>query len=76
MQGLAVRTSTKISVTLSREMAALQARDRAVEAWLRGPVLAAYEAAKADPSLLMTGVELRARLAKHRAARPLRQAPD
>lgn len=73
MQGGSVRTTTKMSVTLSREVAevqavALQARDRAVEAWLRGPVVAAYQAAKADPSLLMTGVELRARLAKHRAA--------
>ncbi|MGK9170526.1 type II toxin-antitoxin system ParD family antitoxin [Inquilinus limosus] len=52
---------------------ALQARDQALEKWLRTEVVAAYDEAKADPSSLVTSEEvleglakLRARMAKHR----------
>lgn len=50
---------------------ALQARDRALEAWLRTEVTAAYDEAKANPSALASGAEVRAKLAalRKRAAR-------
>lgn len=41
----------------------LFARDRAVEAWLRTEVAAAYDDAIADPSSLKNSAEVRARLA-------------
>lgn len=42
---------------------ALQARDRALETWLRTEVATAYDEAKANPSALMSGAELRTKLA-------------
>jgi antitoxin ParD1/3/4 len=45
---------------------ALQARDRAVEHWLRQEVVPAYHALKADPSRGLTADDVRASLAaKH-----------
>lgn len=43
---------------------ALQARDQAVETWLRTEVAGAYDAIKADPSRLLSSDEVRARLEK------------
>lgn len=40
----------------------LLARDRAVEAWLRTDVAAAYDEAKADRSSVVSSAEVRARL--------------
>jgi antitoxin ParD1/3/4 len=42
---------------------ALQARDRALETWLRTEVVAAYDEAKAKPSALLSGAKVRAKLA-------------
>lgn len=48
---------------------ALQARDRAVEHWLRQEVLPAYDAMKADPSRGRSVADVRAALAaEHEAA--------
>jgi putative addiction module CopG family antidote len=48
---------------------ALQARDRAVENWLRKQVVAAYDAMKADPSRAVSGQDLRNALAaEHKRA--------
>lgn len=49
----------------------LQARDRALEKWLRTDVAAAYDEAKADPSSLLGATRVREQLAKlhKRAAR-------
>jgi antitoxin ParD1/3/4 len=44
---------------------ALQARDRALETWLRTDVVAAYDEARANPSALLRSAEVRARLAAH-----------
>jgi putative addiction module CopG family antidote len=44
---------------------ALQARDRALETWLRTDVATAYDDARANPSALLSGAEVRARLAAH-----------
>ena len=44
---------------------ALQARERALEAWLRTEVVAAYDEARANPSALLSGAQVRARLAAH-----------
>ena len=44
---------------------ALQARDRAVEHWLRQEVVPAYHALKADPSGGLTVDDVRASAAKH-----------
>jgi antitoxin ParD1/3/4 len=40
----------------------LLARDRAVEAWLRAEVAAAYDEAKADQSNVVSSADVRARL--------------
>ncbi|WP_225772949.1 hypothetical protein [Inquilinus sp. Marseille-Q2685] len=45
---------------------ALQARDRALEKWLRTEVVAAYDEARADPSSLLTGEEVLESLTKLR----------
>jgi antitoxin ParD1/3/4 len=42
---------------------ALQARDRALETWLRNDVVKAYDEAKARPAALLSGTEVRAKLA-------------
>ena len=44
---------------------ALQARDRALEAWLRTEGAAAYDEARANPSALLTADDVRARLTAH-----------
>jgi antitoxin ParD1/3/4 len=45
---------------------ALQKHERALEAWLREDVAAAYDAMKADPSRAITTRNVRARLAQAR----------
>lgn len=45
---------------------ALQARDQALEKWLRTEVVTAYDDAKADPSSLLDIEQVRERLAKLR----------
>ena len=48
---------------------ALQARDRALETWLRTEVVAAYDDAKAKPSSLLSSSQVRAKLAaRHKRA--------
>lgn len=42
---------------------ALQARDRALETWLRTEVVPAYDEAKANPSSLLSSTAVRAKLA-------------
>jgi putative addiction module CopG family antidote len=42
---------------------ALQARDRALETWLRTDVVAAYDDAKANPSSLLSSSQARAKVA-------------
>lgn len=42
---------------------ALQARDRALETWLRTEVVPAYDEAKANPSSLISSATVRAKLA-------------
>ena len=42
---------------------ALQARDRALETWLRTEVVAAYDDAKANPSSFLSSSQARAKLA-------------
>jgi len=44
---------------------ALQARDRAMEAWLRTEALAAYDAYRADPARGLSADEVKASLAAH-----------
>ena len=47
----------------------LMARDRAVEDWLRGEVVAAYDALKAEPARAVSIERVRARLAaEHKTA--------
>ena len=47
----------------------LMARDRAVEEWLRGEVVAAYDALQAEPARAVSVDRIRARLAaEHKAA--------
>jgi antitoxin ParD1/3/4 len=47
----------------------LMARDRAVEDWLRGEVVAAYDALKAEPTRAVSVERVRARLAaEHKTA--------
>ena len=46
---------------------ALQARDQALEKWLRTEVAAAYDEAKADPSSLLSSEEVLEGLTKLRA---------
>jgi putative addiction module CopG family antidote len=41
---------------------ALKARERALETWLRTEVAAAYDEAKANPSSLLSGAQVRAKL--------------
>jgi len=48
---------------------ALQARDRALEKWIRDEVVPAYDAMKADPSRGIPIEEVRARLAEKHAKR-------
>ena len=45
---------------------ALQARDHALEKWLRTEVAAAYDEAKANPASLIDGEQVRERLAQLR----------
>jgi antitoxin ParD1/3/4 len=52
---------------------ALQARDQALEKWLRTEVVAAYDEAKADPSSLLDSEQVRERLAKLRDRMAKRQ---
>lgn len=53
---------------------ALQARDRAVEYWLREQVVPAYDALKADPARSIAVGDIRKTLAKvRRGARKARQ---
>jgi antitoxin ParD1/3/4 len=52
---------------------ALQARDRAVEHWLREQAVPAYDAMKADPSRAVSVRNVRATLAaKHRQTKKVR----
>ncbi len=52
---------------------ALQARDRAVESWLREQVAPAYDAIQADPSRAVSAERVRAALAsEHERARKAR----
>lgn len=44
---------------------ALMARERAMEQWLRTEVVAAHEEAVSEPSTLLDGEQLRARLAAY-----------
>ena len=44
---------------------ALQARDRALETWLRTEVVAAYDKARTKAPSLLSAAEVRARLAAH-----------
>ncbi len=46
----------------------LMARDRAVEDWLRGEVVAAYDALKAEPARAVSVDRIRARLAAEQRA--------
>ena len=55
---------------------ALQARDRAVEQWLRDEVVPAYQALKADPASGASLAETRAALAERHAARRLAKRPS
>jgi antitoxin ParD1/3/4 len=48
---------------------ALQARDRALEAWLHGDVAKAYDAMSADPGRARSPAAVRATLAKQAAKR-------
>jgi len=48
---------------------ALQARDRAVEKWIRDEVVPAYDAMKADPSRGIPIEDVRARLGEKHAKR-------
>jgi putative addiction module CopG family antidote len=43
---------------------ALQARDKAVEQWLLGPVATTFDAMKADPARARTPTQIRASLAR------------
>jgi antitoxin ParD1/3/4 len=45
---------------------ALQRHERAIEAWLREEVAAAYDATKADPSRAVSATHVRSRLAASR----------
>lgn len=56
------------SEVIREGLRALWARDQAVEAWLRGEVSEAYDALVADRSRLVSGADLRRRLAAKRAA--------
>ena len=53
---------------------ALQARDRAVEHWLRHEVVATYLAMKADPARGSSLADVRGGLAKRRVARARKTA--
>ena len=48
---------------------ALQARDRAIDQWLRNDVVPAYEALKADPARGLSLEETRQAMAKRHASR-------
>ncbi len=48
---------------------AFKARDRALETWLRTDVVEAFDEAKANPSALLSGAQLRGKLsARHKRA--------
>jgi putative addiction module CopG family antidote len=51
------------SEVIREGLRALQARDRAVESWLRGEVSVAYDQIKADPSRRKSVSDVRAALA-------------
>jgi antitoxin ParD1/3/4 len=52
------------SEVIREGLRALQARDRAVETWLRGEALPAYDAYRADPSRGLSLDEVKASLAR------------
>jgi antitoxin ParD1/3/4 len=56
------------SEVIREGLRALAARDRAMEAWLRGEAAAAYDALKADPTRAVPINQVRRRLAAERAA--------
>lgn len=62
------------SEVIREGLRALQARERAVENWLRGEVAATYDAMKADPSRGSTSAEVLAAIdGEHdRATKPVR----
>jgi antitoxin ParD1/3/4 len=51
------------SEVIREGLRALQARDRAIENWLRADVVRAYDAMKADPSRARNSADVRAALA-------------
>ncbi|XBS69612.1 type II toxin-antitoxin system ParD family antitoxin [Acerihabitans sp. KWT182] len=54
------------SEVIREGLRALDARDRAMETWLREEVVPAYQALKADPSRGLSADEVRANLARAR----------
>jgi len=52
------------SEVIREGLRALQARDRALDRWLREDVAEAYDTAKADPSRLLSSDALKASLAE------------
>ena len=57
------------SAVISDGLRALQARDAAMERWLRNEVLPAYEELKTDPSKGLTVDDVRRKLAQRRRQR-------
>lgn len=55
------------SEVIREGLRALFARDRAVEAWLKTEVAAAYDATLADPNRTMSAQSVRARIAAEQA---------
>lgn len=55
------------SEVIREGLRALRAREKAVESWLRGDVVATYDAMKADPSRGRTPAQVRAALAREHA---------
>jgi putative addiction module CopG family antidote len=55
---------------------ALQARERAVEHWLRNEIVPAYRAMKADPARGRSLAQVRGALAKRHAARAAQNPPS
>ncbi len=58
-----------VSAVISDSLRVLEARDAAVEQWLRTEVVAAYEDLRADPSQGMSVDQVRAELARRRRSR-------
>lgn len=55
-----------VSAVISDSLRALDARNAAIERWLRDEVVPAYQALKADPSRGLSVDQLQAALAEHR----------